>query len=205
MEGWPPPWSPGRFGRDKDGLSWKVQRRLAWERDKFTCQECGKHKDGWKPDVHHISPFRVSQSHALENLRCLCKKCHRNEDARVQALWSPVSNVLLPRGAKRCGCGRTCRGTACWVCRRKETERMAAAAKREITPMCSCGRGKPLGVRDLCMCCWSPILLELCKTPTMRSVAGSQQLSYHTVDMVIHPRGNYVQRLKGVGGDVPVS
>ena len=79
-------WSPGRFGRDKDGLSWKAQRRLAWERDKFTCQECGT-KPKRNPDVHHIIPFRVSQSHALKNLKCLCQKCHMQEETKVQEQW----------------------------------------------------------------------------------------------------------------------
>ena len=79
-------WAPGRFGRDKDGLSWKTQRKLAWERDEFTCQHCHT-KGSRNPDVHHISPFRVSLSHALDNLICLCQKCHLTEEAKVQDQW----------------------------------------------------------------------------------------------------------------------
>lgn len=79
-------WSPGRYGRDQDGLSWKVQRRLAWERDNETCQHC-KTKKNRKPDVHHIIPFRVSLSHALDNLLCLCQSCHLIEEAKVQEKW----------------------------------------------------------------------------------------------------------------------
>ena len=74
-------WSPGRFGKDKDGLSWKIQRRLAWERDDFTCQHCHKKKNR-KPDVHHISPWMNSHSHALDNLVCLCKSCHLKEEGK---------------------------------------------------------------------------------------------------------------------------
>lgn len=80
-------WQSGKLGRDKNGLSWKVQRRLAWERDQYTCQDCGKHCLGWKPHVHHIKPYRLSFSHALGNLRCLCNRCHKREEARVKELW----------------------------------------------------------------------------------------------------------------------
>ena len=79
-------WSSGRQGRDKDGLSWKAQRKLAWERDNYTCQECKK-QGKRNPDVHHISPFRLSQSHALENLKSLCQRCHMTEEAKVQEPW----------------------------------------------------------------------------------------------------------------------
>lgn len=79
-------WSPGRYGKDKDGLSWKTQRRLAWQRDDETCQHCHTKKNR-KPDVHHIVPFRISLSHALDNLLCLCQSCHLIEEAKVQDRW----------------------------------------------------------------------------------------------------------------------
>jgi hypothetical protein len=68
-------WQSGKMGRDKDGLSWKVQRRLAWERDKFTCQKCGDSSK--KPHCHHKVPYRLSKSHSLDNLVCLCSSCHK--------------------------------------------------------------------------------------------------------------------------------
>lgn len=80
-------WSQGRFGKDKNGLSWKVQRKQAWERDGYTCQHC--HTKGRRnPDVHHIIPWRVSNSHELSNLLCLCQQCHLTEEARVaKTIW----------------------------------------------------------------------------------------------------------------------
>lgn len=36
-----------------------------------------------KPDVHHIIPFRISRSHSLDNLICLCKPCHSKEEAKI--------------------------------------------------------------------------------------------------------------------------
>ncbi len=81
-------WQAGKMGLDKDGLSWKHQRTLAWERDKYTCQDCDKAKfEKRKPDVHHIIPYRISFSHALDNLRTLCQKCHKKADAKIPELW----------------------------------------------------------------------------------------------------------------------
>ena len=80
-------WIQGRFGRDPNGLSWKVQRKLAWERDDYTCRRCGKAENGWRPDVHHVAPYRVSRSHTLDNLICLCRKCHLQAEPQVQGAW----------------------------------------------------------------------------------------------------------------------
>ena len=92
-------WSKGRWGKDKNGLSWKTQRRLAWERDDFTCQHCGERKSR-KPDVHHINPWMNSHSHALDNLICLCQSCHLKEEAKVQEVWGGVA-----ASDPRCSCG----------------------------------------------------------------------------------------------------
>ena len=82
-------WLPGRYGKDKDGLSWTTQRRLAWERDGFVCRHCGKRK-GRNPSVHHIVPWRDSHSHALDNLICLCQSCHLKEEAATQEKWGGI-------------------------------------------------------------------------------------------------------------------
>lgn len=149
-------WSPGRFGRDKDGLSWKVQRRLAWERDNYTCQECGT-KPKRNPDVHHIIPFRVSQSHALENLRCLCQRCHSIAEAQVQSPWG---GALIVRPVKQ----------------------------MKPKNSCSCGATtKRLGTLKLCWKCWRPILVEAVVHKTMRQIAKEFEISYHTVDFILHP------------------
>lgn len=87
-------WQQGKLGRDKDGLSWKIQRQLAWDRDSLTCQDCQKKKEGWRPDVHHISPYRLSFSHALDNLKSLCRRCHKIAEAKIIELWG--GKVLTP-------------------------------------------------------------------------------------------------------------
>lgn len=84
-------WQAGKYGRDKDGLSWKQQRQLTWERDFYTCQHCGKCCESWKPDVHHRVPYRLSFSHALKNLICLCRRCHKKEEAKIKELWGGIT------------------------------------------------------------------------------------------------------------------
>lgn len=81
-------WKEGRYGKDKDGLSWITQRKLAWARDKNTCRNCGKIPAKRKTDVHHINPYRFSFSHALDNLICLCASCHKKEEAKDKRLWN---------------------------------------------------------------------------------------------------------------------
>ena len=60
------------------GPDWNTQRRLALERDGYTCQRCGKPKSvlGQNPDVHHKVPYRKTQDNSLGNLISLCKSCH---------------------------------------------------------------------------------------------------------------------------------
>ncbi len=73
---------------------WQAQRRAALERDNHTCVLCGD-KDG--PQVHHITPYRYSQSHATENLVTLCRSCHSREELKVNAA---VRAGLLARWPK---------------------------------------------------------------------------------------------------------
>lgn len=80
-------WELGRRGSDPDGLSWSVQKRRVWVRDSYTCQDCGKVEHGWRPDVHHIDPWRHSRSHAMDNLVCLCRSCHNKRDKVVECVF----------------------------------------------------------------------------------------------------------------------
>jgi hypothetical protein len=82
-------WQEGKLGRDKDGLSWKIQRQLCRERDNYTCQDCGKHRDelGYIPHCDHEIPYRVSRSHALFNLKLRCRSCHKKIEATRIELW----------------------------------------------------------------------------------------------------------------------
>jgi endogenous inhibitor of DNA gyrase (YacG/DUF329 family) len=60
------------------GVNWGPARRKALERDGHRCCDCGAAKD---LVVHHLREFcefdRHDEAHALDNLRTLCRSCHR--------------------------------------------------------------------------------------------------------------------------------
>lgn len=101
-------WSAGRRGRDKDGLSWKVQQRLAQERAKGVCEfpGCGKTEiqNGRRLDTDHKNPWMNSQSHHLDNLWCLCRSCHHREEAKRPEVWGgkTLGGHLNPSKKKGC-------------------------------------------------------------------------------------------------------
>lgn len=81
----------GRFvGRSKmyRGTDWKRQRLKARRRDNYACRCCNKTKIelGKHPNIHHIIPYRLSLSNELDNLICLCPKCHSVADSAWRAL-----------------------------------------------------------------------------------------------------------------------
>ena len=76
--------------RDVRGANWKIQSRLARERDGFRCFECGvgEQELGRQLDVHHRIPFRRFKSNVeankLEHLISLCASCHKRSEAQMQ-------------------------------------------------------------------------------------------------------------------------
>lgn len=85
-------WKIGRFGTDKNGLSWRKQRQRALERDNYKCQnsKCNHQWLNRIPDVHHKIPYRISFSHDLDNLTCLCKSCHSQAERESVEIWGGV-------------------------------------------------------------------------------------------------------------------
>ena len=66
------------------GPNWEKQRKLAQERDHFTCRRCGitQEEVGKEPDVHHLQRIKsfngdFVRANALTNLACLCAACHQ--------------------------------------------------------------------------------------------------------------------------------
>ena len=59
---------------------WKQRRIEALQRDGFICVTCGS---GDRIQVHHIIPYRYSMSHAITNLKTLCRSCHSREEYAV--------------------------------------------------------------------------------------------------------------------------
>jgi endogenous inhibitor of DNA gyrase (YacG/DUF329 family) len=72
------------------GPNWHKQRRMARERDKYTCQDCGISEEqfGKELSVHHI-PFRNfngdwQKANELTNLVSLCEHpCHRKKHSKM--------------------------------------------------------------------------------------------------------------------------
>ena len=52
---------------------WKHLRKMALERDKYQCQLCGSAKN---IQVHHISYENLGCEEEIDDLVCLCSKCH---------------------------------------------------------------------------------------------------------------------------------
>jgi len=77
-----PCWRGGR--EEYYGPDWLNQRRLALNRDGYTCQRCGATGNDLTRalDVHHIRPFREFglerhiEANDLANLVSLCRSCH---------------------------------------------------------------------------------------------------------------------------------
>jgi 5-methylcytosine-specific restriction protein A len=60
------------------GHYWYYIRKDILRRDKFKCSICGERKRKRELDVDHIIPVQMGgQLYDKENLRTLCKECHR--------------------------------------------------------------------------------------------------------------------------------
>lgn len=77
-----PQWRGGSI--QNYGVSWDAARELARGRDGYACQDCGT-EEAVLPEqlsVAHVVPFRLfgidrhEEANALDNLRCLCRRCH---------------------------------------------------------------------------------------------------------------------------------
>lgn len=84
----------GGVGRQKwYGKNWVKQKKLCRARDENTCQKCGA-KDNYgckNMDVHHKIPFRSftswEEANNINNLICLCSKCHTQEDKLLRKYY----------------------------------------------------------------------------------------------------------------------
>ncbi|MER6102388.1 HNH endonuclease [Streptomyces sp. NPDC001832] len=55
---------------------WHKRRARTLARDRFTCQQCGSHKE---LEVDHIVPVARGGSWEPDNLWVLCKTCHKRK------------------------------------------------------------------------------------------------------------------------------
>jgi len=62
----------------KNSKEWKIWRGEVFERDNYTCQECGM--SGVYIEPHHIIPIRSNRKEILFNIKngiTLCRPCHQ--------------------------------------------------------------------------------------------------------------------------------
>lgn len=88
----------------KLATDWNLIRNLVFKRDKGICAVCGvctkkpdktarqlQHKCNYSFEVDHVIPFSTCFSHNLENLRTLCKECHK-QVTKKQAQERQIKN-----------------------------------------------------------------------------------------------------------------
>jgi len=82
---------------------WESRKITILEKANHTCEECGG--AGMELHVHHVQPIGQGGSNSLDNLECLCKKCHEkihgiitpgdNEETIWQARKRAIAKAIL--------------------------------------------------------------------------------------------------------------
>ena len=83
----------------RGSLAYVVWRTAVFERDNYTCQECGAHSGNGHAvflEAHHIHEFvnYPDERFVVDNGKTLCQKCHnktkgRRRNVRVEVLYIP--------------------------------------------------------------------------------------------------------------------
>lgn len=77
-------WAGGvtsEYNKIRSSLEYKEWRRKIFERDNFTCKNCGDNKGG-NLHAHHIKPFAFfpDERFSINNGQTLCETCHKKTD-----------------------------------------------------------------------------------------------------------------------------
>jgi 5-methylcytosine-specific restriction endonuclease McrA len=88
---------PARTPRPGTGRRWLATRGRVLRRDNWTCQHCG-HRDvtGASLEVDHVLPVARGGSDELDNLRTLCRPCHRERTAADRRQGGGGASVAVP-------------------------------------------------------------------------------------------------------------
>ena len=75
---------------------WSLNTYLkVYQRDNFTCQDCGKvWRDGDTFNIHHVVPRSKGGGNELDNLILLCKPCHMKRHTKPSNILS-YEDMLL--------------------------------------------------------------------------------------------------------------
>ena|SRR3990167_7961523 len=79
----------------KNSQEWKNWRMNVFERDKYTCQECGD--SGVYIEPHHIVPIRVDKTKVFEltNGITLCRPCHQRTIWKEESFIEKYSRMVI--------------------------------------------------------------------------------------------------------------
>ena len=76
-----PSWKGGKdyyhYLRGTAEGNWRLNRKLALERDDYTCQRCRAKVESFLLHVHHKIPLKEGGTNLLDNLICYCNSCHK--------------------------------------------------------------------------------------------------------------------------------
>lgn len=91
-------WKGGLTSRNRlihGSVEYKIWRESVFERDNYTCQECGQR--GGKLEAHHIQPFSLfpAMRFVISNGQTLCVGCHKLTDTYAHKLYAWQQNHLL--------------------------------------------------------------------------------------------------------------
>lgn len=81
-----PLWRGGKMDGETlrmQGHEWRQRRLECYERDNWTCQDCGVHctsKDKQRIQAHHLVSRRLGGGDGLDNLVTLCASCHQRRE-----------------------------------------------------------------------------------------------------------------------------
>lgn len=79
----PKPRFPSRDERKKEPIPAELRWRV-WERDEFTCRNCGARQH---LSVDHVIPESAGGPMTLDNLQTLCKRCNSSKGAKHPDDW----------------------------------------------------------------------------------------------------------------------
>lgn len=84
-------WKGGVLPRTRNSIKYKDWRRAVFERDDYTCQECGKR--GSRLHAHHIESWIISKSkrYDVTNGLTLCIPCHGKKHRKGESDESALS------------------------------------------------------------------------------------------------------------------
>lgn len=88
---------------------WDTRRKVVYERDDYTCQECGvqsgpyREGDAIELHAHHIKPISHEPDHRLNNIITLCENCHfgaHEGEVKLSCVdeekWSSLADTTSP-------------------------------------------------------------------------------------------------------------